>query len=72
MNAASQTAAKAGELLLLLRSGSLGDIELSKIVVALDGLLPDPDWFSYAIDHEPELSPEEVVARAFAYRPIEL
>jgi len=55
-----------------LRSGSCDDAELSAIVVRLNQLLPDPHWFSYAIDHVPELSAEAVIARARAYRPISL
>jgi hypothetical protein len=55
-----------------LRSGRLSDEELSKVVVKLDGLLLDPHWFGYTIDHIPELSAEEVVRRAFSYRPIQL
>ena len=36
----------------------------------LDELLPDPGWFSYVVDQE--LTPAEIVNRAFQYRPIEL
>ena len=59
-------------LLERLRSGNCDDAELSAIVVRLNLLLPDPHWFSYAIDHVPELSAEAVIARARAYRPISL
>lgn len=59
-------------LIELLRSGRLTDEELSEVALKLDATLLDPDWFSYTIDHEPELTPEEVVKRAFAYRPIQL
>ncbi len=55
-----------------LRSGTCDDPELSAIVVRLNQLLPDPDWFSYAIDHVPELSAEAVIARACSYRAISL
>jgi len=55
-----------------LRSGVLGDDELGRIAVKLDRLLPDPEWFGYTIDFEPELTAEEVVRRAFSYRPIQL
>jgi len=53
-----------------LRSGSLGDDEISDVVVRLNQLLPDPYWSDFTIDHEPELSAEEAVRRAFEYRPI--
>lgn len=53
-----------------LRSGSLGDDEISDVVVRLNQLLPDPLWFDFTIDHEPELPAEEAVRRAFAYHPI--
>jgi len=59
-------------LLTRLRSGRCDDAESSAIVVRLNQLLPDPHWFSYAIDHVPELSAEAVVAKAQAYRPISL
>lgn len=55
-----------------LRSGNLDDKELSEVVVRLNTLLLDPRWFDYAIDRVPELSAEEVVRKAFSYRPIEL
>ena len=55
-----------------LRSGKLNDKELSAVIVRLNDLLLDPHWFDYAVDHNPELSPDEVVKRAFRYRPIEL
>ena len=60
---------KAAALIALLRSGALEDGKVLETVTALDALLPDPNWFGYAIDQEPELSPEQVVARAFEYRP---
>lgn len=53
-----------------LRGGSLKDDEISDVVVRLNQLLPDPLWFDFTIDHEPELSAEEAVRRAFDYRPI--
>jgi hypothetical protein len=53
-----------------LRSGSLGDDEISDVVMRLNQLLPDPLWFDFSIDHEPELPAEEAVRRAFEYRPI--
>lgn len=55
-----------------LRSGSLSDDEQSKRVVRLDELLLDPHWFEYTIDAVPELSAEEIVNRAFEYKPFRL
>ncbi|HEX3626408.1 MAG TPA: hypothetical protein VH280_13400 [Verrucomicrobiae bacterium] len=52
-----------------LRSGLLDDAQQSDVVVQLDSLLLDPHWLGYTIDHVPELSPEEVVRKAFAYSP---
>jgi hypothetical protein len=68
MTAKEEDARKAAGLIALLRSGTLDDGRVSQVVAALDALLPDPNWFSYAIDQEPELSPEQVVAKAFEYR----
>lgn len=55
-----------------LRSGVLPNQELRRIAERLDVLLPDPHWYEYTIDHVPELASEEIVRRAFAYRPIQL
>jgi hypothetical protein len=55
-----------------LRSGRLSEKEISATVEKIDTLLPDPRWFDYAIDHTPEMSAEEVVRKAFSYRPIQL
>jgi hypothetical protein len=63
---------QAVSLLKQLRSGTLTDEQISIVVVSLNELLLDPRWFDYAIDHTPELSAEEVVRRAFSYRPIQL
>ena len=63
---------QACQLITRLRSGALGDEQLGEVAKALDGLLPDPHWFGYTIDHEPELSAEEIVKRAFKYEAIQL
>lgn len=55
-----------------LRSGTLDDNQQSDVVVRLNELLLDPRWFGYTIDHVPELSPEDVVRKAFEYKPIQL
>jgi hypothetical protein len=60
---------EATELIIELRGGRLNDEQLSGAIVRLDVLRPDPRWFSYAIDHVPELSAEQVVRRAFQYHP---
>jgi uncharacterized protein (DUF1778 family) len=68
----SEAFREAVELINRLRSGELDDEEQSSVVERLDALLPDPDWFGYAIDRTPELSAEEIVRRAFSHRPIRL
>jgi len=67
-----QVLEEAVSLINQLRSGKLGDKELSAVVVRLNDVLLDPHWFDYAVDHVPELPAEEVVRRAFRYRPIQL
>lgn len=63
---------RATELIDALRSGQLNDDELSKAAIELDGLLPDPHWYDYTIDHVPELPAQDIVRRALSYRPIQL
>lgn len=55
-----------------LRSGELDDDALSSIVIRLRQLLPDPEFMDYTVNLVPELRPEEVVTKAFQYRPIQL
>lgn len=55
-----------------LRSGTLNDEELSCVVLKLRTILPDPHFMAYTIDQLPELTAEEVVRRAFQYKPIQL
>lgn len=62
--------AEAVPLIDQLRSGQLDEAAISTVVVRLNALLLDPYWFAHAIDHVPELPAEEVVRRAFEYRPI--
>jgi hypothetical protein len=64
--------AEAMSLLTRLRSGLCDEAELSSIVVRLNAILPDPNWFDYAIDHTPELPVATVVTKAFSYRAIHL
>lgn len=63
---------EAVDLIERLRSGELDDDALGAIAVRLRTLLPDPYFMDYTVDHEPELEPEEVVRKAFQYRPIQL
>lgn len=63
---------KAVKLINELRSSQLNDAEISDVVVQLDNLLLDPRWAEYTIDHVPELSAEEIVRKAFEYKPIQL
>lgn len=53
-----------------LRSGTLSEDELSRTFTQLRALLPDPEFMAYTIDHEPELSAETLIRRAFSYQPI--
>jgi hypothetical protein len=55
-----------------LRSGELNDEELSEVVLKLRTFLPDSHFMAYTIDQVPELPPEDVVRRAFQYKPITL
>lgn len=55
-----------------LRSGRLNDEGISATVAKLDKLLLDPHWLEYTIDHVPEYSAEEIVRKAFEYKPIQL
>jgi hypothetical protein len=60
---------EATQLITDLRGGRLDDEQQSSVVDRLNALLLDPRWFSYTVDYTPELSPEQVVRRAFEYRP---
>jgi hypothetical protein len=62
--------AEAVSLIDQIRGGELDDAAISANVVRIDALLLDPYWMAYAIDCEPELPAEQVVRRAFEYRPI--
>lgn len=46
--------------------------ELDGLMLILERELPDPEVSNLIFFHIPPLSPEEVVAKARAYRPIEL
>jgi len=61
---------EASVLIVLMRSATLSDSKLSETFLRLRQLLPDPDFLGYTVNRVPELSPEEVVRRAFEYRPI--
>jgi hypothetical protein len=63
---------KAVTLILRLRSGEFDDDGINAIIDELDELFPDPDYLDYTIDRVPELTPEEVVRKAFSYKPIQL
>jgi hypothetical protein len=52
-----------------LRSHTLSESEISAVVVRLRKLLPDPHFMGYTVDHLPRLTAEEVVRKAFEYRP---
>ena len=61
---------EASALIRDLRSGEFDDPALSRIVLRLKKLLPDPYFMDYAVDRVPEPTAEEVVRKAFEYRPI--
>ena len=52
-----------------LRSGRLSEEQISDTVLRLKALLLDPHFMAYTVDYVPELTPEEVVRRAFQYQP---
>jgi len=52
------------------RSGLLDDNELSDLIFKLDKLLPDPNYWDYMVDYERELLPEEIVNKAFEFKPL--
>jgi hypothetical protein len=60
---------EATELIKLLRSHTLSEADISAVVVRLRKLLPDPHFMAYTVDRTPELTAEEVVRKAFEYRP---
>lgn len=61
---------KAKSLIIEMRSGGASDERQEIIFRKLDEILPDPNYWDYLIDHDPELSPDEVIERAFNYKPI--
>jgi hypothetical protein len=60
---------EATELIDRLRSHKLSEAGISAVVVRLRKLLPDPHFMGYTVDHTPELAAEEIVRKAFEYRP---
>jgi hypothetical protein len=46
--------------------------EIRRQAIALVNALRSGELFGYAIHHIPELTADEVVRRAFSYRPIQL
>ena len=52
-----------------LRSGRLNEEQIGETVLRLKALLLDPHFMAYTVDCVPELTPEEVVRRAFEYQP---
>jgi len=67
-----QVLEQATSLINELRSGLLDDERLSETVTKLDALLLDPRWFTYTIDHVPELSADFIVRKAFEYKPFQM
>ena len=61
---------RAIDLIREIRSGDASDERQQRIVAELDQLLPDPNYFDYMVDFVPEMTPEEIVEKAFSYKPI--
>lgn len=61
---------KAKSLIIEMRSGGASDERQEIIFRKLDEILPDPNYWDYLIDHDLDLSPDEVIERAFNYKPI--
>lgn len=57
-------------LIIEMRTGSLSDEKQQSIASELDRILPDPNYWDYMVDHMPEMTPKEVVDKAFRYNPI--
>jgi hypothetical protein len=53
-----------------MRTGSASDERQQSIALELDRILPDPNYWDYMVDHMPEMTPEEIVEKAFSYKPI--
>lgn len=64
-----QVLQQATELINRLRSHKLSEGEISAVLLRLRRLLPDPHFMGYTVDRVPELTAEEVVRKAFEYRP---
>tara|TARA_B100001964_G_C14043961_1_gene513918 strand:- start:624 stop:842 length:219 start_codon:yes stop_codon:yes gene_type:complete len=55
-----------------MRTGAASNDRQQIIVSELDLILPDPNYWDYMVDHTPEMTPEEIVEKAFSYKPIML
>lgn len=53
-----------------MRSGEASDERQETIVAELDRILPDPNYWDYMIDHVPDMTAEQIVEKAFGYKPI--
>ncbi|WP_107677082.1 hypothetical protein [Agrobacterium sp. LAD9] len=66
----SELRLKAITLINELRSGNASDDRQEDITHTLDAIMPDPNYWDYVIDHTPRLTAEEIVEKAFSYKPI--
>jgi len=57
------------ELINRLRSHTLSEAQISATVLRLKKLLPDPHFMAYTVNRIPQLNAEEIVRKAFEYRP---
>ena len=55
-----------------LRSHTLSEEDIPATVGRLKQILPDPHFMGYTINKVPPLSAEEIVRKAFTYKPIQL
>ena len=60
------------ELVRKLRYGRVPDEEVGAVVDELERIVPNPNWTDLLFYNEPELSDEEAVEKALAYRPFAL
>lgn len=62
------------ELIQLVRKVAEGECssesERDKLINIIEANIPAPDITSFIFHHEPELTPEEIVDKALAYKPI--
>ena len=66
----SQRRERALVLVRAFRRGNMSDEDTVERLADLERLIPTPQWLDLMFQEKPELSDEEVVDRALAYRPL--